>query len=105
MAQRSKKSGATATRTKRSASAVAVPADFLTESEVVDMARRAGVSVTSGTLRNYRYRWSNGLSGEHGPQWFTGFGGRIRYQKSHVAAWLKRVQVWTPAPAPKKVRV
>lgn len=82
MKQPSKKTGASGvTRTKRSAAAVAVPADFLTESEVVELAGRAGVSVTPGTLRNYRYRWTNGLPGEYGPRWFTGFGGRIKVQE------------------------
>lgn len=96
MATRSKKAGATATGAKRSAASPIEPADFLTESEVVEMARQAGLLITSGTLRNYRYRWSNGLPGEHGPRWFSGFGGRIRYQRSDVEAWLKQVQTWTP---------
>ena len=100
MARKTRKTGTTR-RTKRSAVAPVhgpetIPADFLTDAEVVELARRAGVSVTPGQLRNYRYRWSNGLPGEHGPMWFEGFAGRIRYQKSDVEAWLKQVQEWTP---------
>jgi hypothetical protein len=104
MAVKAKKSVVTR-RTKRSAAVAppepaVIPEDFLTDTEVVELARRAGVSVTAGTLRNYRYRWSNGLPGEHGPMWYEGSSRRIRYQKSDVLAWLDRVGEWTPKGGP-----
>jgi len=86
-----------ARRTKRGATAVLavgpdrIPAGFITETETARI-----LQVAPGTLRNYRYRWTNNLPGEKGPQWFEGFGRRIRYRKSDVIAWRDRMQQWTP---------
>jgi hypothetical protein len=93
------------TSTKIKSSSPAPPTiALLPEGFVGEAAAAKLLGLDPATLRSYRYRWTHGTPGEHGPLFFEGTPGsgtakRVAYRVEDLRAWqAARGKVdWKPA--------